>query len=159
MDRFPAVRDITEIVHFQWQQNIRKINCALTSTCATASPCGIYLHAYQRLCISKTVSVRIQQTQWAATPTNWESRTHAEPDNRRTRSAPHEAGHTCYNIRERQQNIRKINCALTLTCAIDSPCGKNLDANRRSCILLSKKVSVIRKLICCKCLNVNALPL
>ena len=47
VDWIPAVRNTTEIVHFQWQQNIRKINCAVTLTCATASPCGIYLGAYR----------------------------------------------------------------------------------------------------------------
>ena len=30
VDWIPALRNTTEIVHLQWQQNIRKINCAVT---------------------------------------------------------------------------------------------------------------------------------
>ena len=51
-------RESTETVHLHWKKTDSKIDCALTLTCVTASPYGIYSHAYRRPCklVSKNVS-------------------------------------------------------------------------------------------------------
>ena len=61
----------------------------------------------------KKVSVRIRQTQWAATPTNWESRSDAEPETGGRGAPPmRQAARAIAKAKKRrQQNDRKINCA------------------------------------------------